>query len=96
MSNGCRLPIVAMTGRSTVRSRAAAGTTASISRLRNYFLTGLILVGPVYITINLTWWFVNWVDDAGAAVHSGRPTGRRPICRSSVPGYRPDHRVRSR
>jgi uncharacterized membrane protein len=34
------------------------------SRLRNYFLTGLILVGPIYITINLTWWFVNWVDDA--------------------------------
>jgi uncharacterized membrane protein len=34
------------------------------SRLRNYFLTGLILVGPIYITINLTWWFINWVDDA--------------------------------
>ena len=35
-----------------------------IGRLRNYFLTGLVLVGPIYITINLTWWFVNWVDDA--------------------------------
>src|SRR5262245_40528450 len=34
-----------------------------ISRLRNYFLTGLILVGPIYITISLTWWFINWVDD---------------------------------
>ena len=33
-------------------------------RLRTYFLTGLILVGPIYITINLTWWFINWVDDA--------------------------------
>jgi uncharacterized membrane protein len=33
------------------------------SRLRNYFLTGLILVGPLYITISLTWWLVNWVDD---------------------------------
>jgi uncharacterized membrane protein len=32
-------------------------------RLRNYFLTGLILVGPAYITISLTWWFINWVDD---------------------------------
>ena len=32
--------------------------------MRNYFLTGLILVGPIYITINLTWWFINWVDDA--------------------------------
>jgi uncharacterized membrane protein len=35
-----------------------------IARLRNYFLTGLILVGPLYITISLTWWFINWVDDA--------------------------------
>src|SRR5499427_3348672 len=34
-----------------------------IGRIRNYFLTGLILVGPVYITLNLTWWFINWVDD---------------------------------
>jgi uncharacterized membrane protein len=33
------------------------------ARLRNYFLTGLILVGPIYITISLTWWFINWVDD---------------------------------
>jgi uncharacterized membrane protein len=32
-------------------------------RIRNYFLTGLILVGPLYITISLTWWFINWVDD---------------------------------
>jgi uncharacterized membrane protein len=35
-----------------------------IARLRNYFLTGLILVGPLYITVSLTWWFINWVDDA--------------------------------
>jgi uncharacterized membrane protein len=34
-----------------------------ISRIRNYFLTGLILVGPLYITFSLTWWFINWVDD---------------------------------
>jgi uncharacterized membrane protein len=34
-----------------------------IGRLRNYFLTGLVLVGPAYITISLTWWFINWVDD---------------------------------
>jgi uncharacterized membrane protein len=33
------------------------------SRIRNYFLTGLILVGPIYITVNLTWWLINWVDD---------------------------------
>src|SRR5262249_8278796 len=34
-----------------------------VSRRRNYFLTGLILVAPAYITISLTWWFINWVDD---------------------------------
>jgi uncharacterized membrane protein len=34
-----------------------------VARLRNYFLTGLILVAPAYITISLTWWFINWVDD---------------------------------
>ncbi len=32
-------------------------------RIRNYFLTGLVLVGPLYITISLTWWFITWVDD---------------------------------
>jgi uncharacterized membrane protein len=34
-----------------------------IARIRNYFLTGLVLVGPLYITFSLTWWFINWVDD---------------------------------
>jgi uncharacterized membrane protein len=34
-----------------------------VSRVRNYFLTGLILVAPAYITVSLTWWFINWVDD---------------------------------
>ena len=37
--------------------------TGFAGRIRNYFLTGLVLVGPLYITINLTWWFINWVDD---------------------------------
>lgn len=32
-------------------------------RLRTYFLTGLIVAGPVAITIYLTWSFINWVDD---------------------------------
>src|SRR3977135_2670219 len=38
--------------------------TSIAGRVRNYFLTGLILVGPLYITVSLTWWFINWVDDA--------------------------------
>src|SRR6202158_303314 len=32
-------------------------------RLRNYFLTGLIVAGPLAITVYLTWSFVTWVDD---------------------------------
>lgn len=34
-----------------------------IARFRNYFLTGLIVAGPVAITFYLTSWFVNWVDN---------------------------------
>lgn len=32
------------------------------SRLRNYFLTGLIIVGPVGITVYVIWWFINLID----------------------------------
>jgi uncharacterized membrane protein len=44
----------------------AAPVTAGkgiISRLRNYFLTGLIVAGPVAVTLWLIWWFVTWVDN---------------------------------
>lgn len=34
----------------------------AMARLRNYFLTGLIVAGPIAITFYLTWWFVTWVD----------------------------------
>src|SRR5215831_11304425 len=44
-------------------ARAGPFHPGVVSRLRNYFLTGLILVAPAYITISLTWWFINWVDD---------------------------------
>ena len=33
-----------------------------MARLRRYFLTGLIVAGPIAITFYLTWWFVTWVD----------------------------------
>jgi uncharacterized membrane protein len=46
-----------------VSDKSAPFHSGAIGRLRNYFLTGLILVGPAYITISLTWWFINWVDD---------------------------------
>jgi uncharacterized membrane protein len=35
------------------------GTLAAI---RTYFLTGLVVAGPVAITVYLTWAFVTWVD----------------------------------
>lgn len=33
-----------------------------MSRLRNYFLTGFIVVAPVTITAYLIWTFIQWVD----------------------------------
>jgi len=36
--------------------------TGFMGRFRNYFLTGLVVAGPVAITLYLTWWFVTWVD----------------------------------
>ncbi|KAB2881010.1 MAG: DUF502 domain-containing protein [Pseudorhodoplanes sp.] len=32
-------------------------------RLRNYFLTGLVVTGPLAVTAWLIWSFVTWVDD---------------------------------
>jgi hypothetical protein len=47
------------------------------ARLRSYFLTGLIVVGPVAITIYVVWWFINLVD-----------TWVKPII---PPQYLPEH-----
>ncbi len=33
------------------------------SRLRTYFLTGIVIAAPISITIYLTWAFVSWVDN---------------------------------
>ena len=33
------------------------------TRVRNYFLTGLVVAGPVAITVWLTWTLITWVDD---------------------------------
>ncbi|WP_436094860.1 DUF502 domain-containing protein [Bosea sp. LjRoot237] len=32
------------------------------TRLRRYFLTGLVLAAPLAITASVTWWFINLVD----------------------------------
>jgi uncharacterized membrane protein len=41
----------------------AKSTTGLGSRIRNYFLTGLIVAGPVAVTLWLIWYFVTWVDN---------------------------------
>ena len=33
-----------------------------MTRLRNYFLTGLLVAGPAGITIYITWSMVSWID----------------------------------
>jgi uncharacterized membrane protein len=35
---------------------------ATMTRLRNYFLTGVIVCAPLAITVYLLWSFVHWVD----------------------------------
>src|ERR1700681_776227 len=50
-------------GDASLAGKPASSHHGPMSRIRNYFLTGLVLVGPLYITVSLTWWFINWVDD---------------------------------
>ena len=52
------------TGQSAKPIAAAARSTTGLgSRIRNYFLTGLIVAGPVAVTLWLIWYFVTWVDN---------------------------------
>jgi uncharacterized membrane protein len=57
----------AMTNANELREAPAAAparpTHGLVSRIRNYFLTGLIVAGPVAVTLWLVWWFVTWVDN---------------------------------
>jgi uncharacterized membrane protein len=48
---------------SSATTKHAAGKSGFASRLRNYFLTGLVVAGPVAVTAWLIWWFVTWVDN---------------------------------
>jgi uncharacterized membrane protein len=45
---------------SAAPAKAAPGV---MSRIRTYFLTGLIVAGPVAVTLWLIWWFVTVVDN---------------------------------
>ena len=41
----------------------ARSSSGAVSRIRFYFLTGLVVAGPVAVTLWLIWWFVTWVDN---------------------------------
>src|SRR4029077_5299130 len=47
---------------STTAASAVKSSPGIVSRIRTYFLTGLVVAGPVAITLWLIWWFVTWVD----------------------------------
>jgi uncharacterized membrane protein len=66
----------------------AGGTPRSpgiVSRIRTYFLTGLVVAGPAAVTIWLIWWFVTWVDNLVRPLIPGayRPETYLPV---NVPG----------
>ncbi len=42
---------------------ATPSQTSIAGRIRNYFLTGLVVAGPLAVTAWLIWSFINWVDD---------------------------------
>jgi uncharacterized membrane protein len=54
-------------------------------RLRNYFLTGIVVAAPIGITIYLTWTFIHWVDSRVKPLipHVYNPDNYLPF---SVPG----------
>jgi uncharacterized membrane protein len=55
---------MSITGDSGTTARAPEPAHHSVgSRIRTYFLTGLVVTGPVAITIWLIWTLVTWVDD---------------------------------
>src|SRR5580700_4640043 len=66
-------------------STPAVRGPGALSRIRNYFLTGLIVAGPVAVTLWLIWWFVTWVDNL---VRPLIPVAYRPETYSpvNVPG----------
>src|SRR4029077_5156684 len=60
---------------STRTTSAAKSPPGIVSRVRTYFLAGLVVAGPVAVTLWLIWWFVTWVDNF---VRPLIPTAYRP------------------
>lgn len=46
----------------TAEDPGAPHTLSAGMRLRNYFLTGLVVAAPVGITVYIAWWFINLID----------------------------------
>jgi len=46
-----------------IEKAAAPPHHGFMARIRNYFLTGLVVAGPLAVTAWLVWTVVNWVDD---------------------------------
>ncbi|HEY5082783.1 MAG TPA: DUF502 domain-containing protein [Bauldia sp.] len=58
----------------------------TMARLRGYFLTGIVIAAPLFLTITITWWFVQWIDNL---VDPFIPPFYRPdsYLRFSIPGF---------
>jgi len=58
----------------------------TVARLRAYFLTGVVIAAPLFLTITITWWFVQWID---GLVDPFIPPFYRPdsYLRFSIPGF---------
>jgi uncharacterized membrane protein len=67
-------------------SLAAKPSSGFVARIRNYFLTGLVVAGPVAVTLWLVWWFVTWVDNFVRPVLpvAYRPETYLPV---NIPGF---------
>jgi uncharacterized membrane protein len=63
MSQTPNEPVSGETLQTVLKPEPAPHHTGFGGRIRNYFLTGLIVAGPVAITLYLIWAFVTWVDD---------------------------------
>ena len=76
-----------MTDHNYDNTRTGDGKTPPgiISRIRTYFLTGLVVAGPVAVTLWLVWWFVTWVDGLVRPIIPGayRPETYLPV---KIPG----------
>ena len=70
----------------SAKSASGKSTTGLAARIRNYFLTGLVVAGPVAVTVYLIWWFVTWVDNLVRPIIPAayRPETYMPV---KVPGF---------